>query len=144
MKSPPSSTKNPVPHTPMLMRVSSGGAKKIGKIDSVTLATASAYIAQGDGRGMLFTSAGAARQVKRPVITLSLQELCMRSGLRDATVHQDHDLRVGRNGVITVCSKDNDPGLRQLRKELKHGAFALRIQTCDRLVQDHHRGVLVD
>lgn len=40
--------------------------------------------------------------------------------------------------------EENDPGLSHSRKKLKDRALSLRIETCYRLIQDHHRGILID
>ena len=40
--------------------------------------------------------------------------------------------------------ENNDLGLSKLRKKRKDRAFSLGTQTCYRLIQDHHRGILID
>jgi hypothetical protein len=75
---------------------------------------------------------------------LSLHELFMRPGFGDAAVHEHDYLRVLGYRVVTMRRKNDDlaPGL--LRNELKDCALAFRIQTCDRFIQDHQRGILIN
>ncbi len=43
-----------------------------------------------------------------------------------------------------MCGEQDDLLVAHLSKELEHRALALGVQTGDRLIQDHHRGILVD
>src|SRR5260221_9073415 len=115
----------------------------MGTGDSAMFATASAYIANSPPEWPLeLARYRACRHVEGPVVTLPLQELFMRTRLSDATIHEHDNHRVSRNRVVTVCSENDDLGMIHLREELKDCALALRIQTCHRLVQDPHPGVL--
>src|SRR5205823_409559 len=68
----------------------------------------------------------------------------MRPAFGDDAIHEHHDLRVAWDGVVTMRGEDNDPGLSQLRKELKDRALSLGVQTSYRLVQNNHRSILVN
>jgi hypothetical protein len=68
----------------------------------------------------------------------------MRSAFGDEAVHEHYYLRVSWDGVVTMRGENDDLGLSQLRKERKDRALSLGIQTCYRLIQDHHRGILID
>src|SRR4051794_32512529 len=112
----------------------------MGKIDAESFETASANMSNRSARiwervGAVWTAIAAQnavwlrapREVERPVISLPLQELLVRPGFGDAAVHEDNDLRILWDRVITMRREDDDL-VRHLREERKDCALALRIQ----------------
>src|SRR5688500_15842427 len=77
-------------------------------------------------------------------MTLSLDELFMRPDLSDAPVDEHDNRRVFRNGVVPMRGEQDDLGAIHLSKQLEDRALSLGIQTCYGLIQDHHRGILID
>jgi hypothetical protein len=74
---------------------------------------------------------------------LPLQKLFMRPHFGDAPIDEDDDLRASGNRVVPMRGEEDDFGLSHLCKELKDRTLAFRVQTCDRLIQDHHGGILI-
>src|SRR5260370_17698384 len=68
----------------------------------------------------------------------------MRPAFGDDTIHQQHNLRVSWDRVVAMRREDDNPRLSHLRKELKDRTLSLRVQTCYRLIQVNHRGILID
>jgi hypothetical protein len=77
-------------------------------------------------------------------MTLPLYELFVRPDFGDAPVDEHDNRRASWNGVVSMRGEENHLGLSHLSKELKDRALSLGVQTCYRLVQDHHGGILID